>query len=282
MLLVTAVPVAAQRYGLRECATSAWAVSTWCGGPGGEFRRNIDVAGGVSVRAINLVAAAPSPCASALLSPLWPDSRIVASYYPLASTTYSIATFGVGHAPSARTAQTLWVQVRRFYISARSSYRVDSCGCETLSSETDFDDWTAALQTGGGLLVTLRVATSIALDLGARYLHNGDAWCITPGTSCQPNGDVFIYPAHSQADLVMIAGCRSVGNLIPCPPLRKRGEGECYLRSGSSRRVPAFQRQRFSPVKCTPPIHVSIPLVAIASRFPSNTSWPAGVNRNRS
>jgi hypothetical protein len=221
VLLVTAVPAAAQRYGLREVRdVGLGGINLVVAVPVGEFRRNIDVAGGVEVfGAINLGRGSPVALrldGSYLL--YGHDSRIVAqSYYPLAiNTTYSIATFGVGPQLTIGTGPLRLYGFGTFgasYISARSSYRVDGCGCETLSSETDFDDWTAALQTGGGLLVTLRSGhTPIALDLGARYLHNGDAWYVTPGDVVpQPNGDVFIYPAHSRADLVMIHLGVSVG-----------------------------------------------------------------------
>jgi len=221
VLLAAAVPVAAQRYGLREVRdVGMGGINLVVAVPVGEFGRNVDVAGGVNVfGAINLGRGSPVALrldGSYLL--YGHDSWIVAQpYYPLAiNTTYSIATFGVGPQLTIGTGPLKLYGFGTFgasYISARSSYRVDDCGCETFSSETDFDDWTAALQTGGGLLVTLRSRhPPVALDLGARYLYNGDTWYVTPGDVVpQTNGNIEIYPTRTPANLVMIHLGVSVG-----------------------------------------------------------------------
>jgi hypothetical protein len=220
-LLAAAIPATAQGYGLREVRDIGMGgVSLVVAVPMGEFQRNVDVAGGVDVfGAVNLGRGSPVALrlgGSYLL--YGHDKRIVTQpYYPLAiNTTYSIATFGIGPQLTFGTGPVKLYGFGTFgasYISARSSYRVDDCGCETFSSATDFDDWTAALQTGGGLLVSLRTRhVPVALDLGARYLYNGEAWYVSPGdVEPLPNGDVFIYPAHSRADLVMIHLGVSVG-----------------------------------------------------------------------
>jgi hypothetical protein len=220
-LLAAAIPATAQRYGLREVRDiGTGGINLVVAVPMGEFQRNVDVAGGVDVfGAINLGRGSPVALrlgGSYLL--YGHDNRIVTQpYYPLAiNTTYSIATFGLGPQLTIGTGP---VRLYGFgtlgasYISARSSYRVDGCGCETFDSATDFDDWTAALQTGGGLLVTLSTRhIPVALDLGASYLHNGEAWYVSPGDVVpQSNGDVFIYPVHSRADLVLIHLGVSVG-----------------------------------------------------------------------
>ncbi len=220
-LLATAIPATAQRSGLREVRdVGTGGINLVVAVPMGEFQRHVDVAGGVDVfGAINL--GRSSPVALRLGgSYLWygHDTHIVTQpYYPLAiNTTYSIATFGVGPQLTFGTGP---VKVYGFgtlgasYISARSSFRVDGCGCETFDSATDFDDWTAAFQTGGGLLISLRTRhVPVALDLGASYLHNGDAWYVSPGDVVpQSNGDVFIYPVYGRADLVMIHVGISVG-----------------------------------------------------------------------
>jgi hypothetical protein len=201
-LLAAAIPATAQRYGLREVRDiGTGGINLVVAVPMGEFQRNVDVAGGVDVfGAINLGRGSPVALrlgGSYLL--YGHDNRIVTQpYYPLAiNTTYSIATFGLGPQLTIGTGP---VRLYGFgtlgasYISARSSYRVDGCGCETFDSATDFDDWTAAL------------------DLGASYLHNGEAWYVSPGDVVpQSNGDVFIYPVHSRADLVLIHLGVSVG-----------------------------------------------------------------------
>lgn len=221
VLLAGAVPLAAQRYGLREVRDIGTAgIDLVMGVPVGEFGRNIDVAGGVDVfGAFNLGRGSPIALRLDGSYLLYGHDRTIVTqpYYPLAiNTTYSIATFGVGPQLTIGTGPVRLYGFGTFgasYISARSSYRVDGCGCETFSSETDFDDWTAALQTGGGLVVMLGSRrTSVALDLGARYLYNGDAWYVSPGDVVpQPNGNVFIYPVHSRADLVLIHLGVSVG-----------------------------------------------------------------------
>ena len=221
VLLAAAVPAAAQRHGLREVRDiGTGGINLVVAVPMGEFQRNVDVAGGVDVfGAFNLGRGSPVALRiGGSYLQYGHDSWIVTQpYYPLAiNTTYSIATFGVGPQLTVGTGPLKLYGFGTFgasYISARSAYRVDGCGCETFSSETDFDDWTAALQTGGGLLVTLRSGhVPVALDLGARYLRNGEAWYVSPGDVVpQSNGDVFIYPAYSRADLVMLHVGVSVG-----------------------------------------------------------------------
>jgi len=170
VLLAAAVPLAAQRYGLREVRdVGTGGINLVVGVPVGEFGRNIDVAGGVDVfGAFNLGRGSPVALRLDGSYLLYGHDRTIVTqpYYPLAiNTTYSIATFGVGP------------------------------------------------QLTSGLLVMLGSRhTSVALDLGARYLYNGDAWYVLPGDVVpQPNGNVFIYPAHSRADLVMIHLGVSVG-----------------------------------------------------------------------
>jgi len=213
-LLATAIPATAQRSGLREVRdVGTGGVNLVVAVPMGEFQRNVDVAGGVDVfGAINLGRGSPIALrvgGSYLL--YGHDKHIVTQpYYPLAiNTTYSIATFGVGPQLTVGTGPVKVYGFGTFgasYISARSSFRVDGCGCETFDAATDFDDWTSALQTGGGLLISLRTRhVPVALDLGASYLHNGEAWYVSPGDVVpRSNGDVFIYPVYSRADLVMI------------------------------------------------------------------------------
>ncbi|HEY7686844.1 MAG TPA: hypothetical protein VH833_12130 [Gemmatimonadales bacterium] len=220
-LLATAIPATAQRYGLREVRdVGTGGVNLVVAVPMGEFRRHVDVAGGVDVfGAINLGRGSPVALrlgGSYLL--YGHDKHIVTQpYYPLAiNTTYSIATFGVGPQLTFGTGPLKVYGFGTFgasYISARSSFRVDGCGCDTFDSVTDFDDWTSALQTGGGLLISLSTRhVPVALDLGARYLHNGEAWFVSPGDVVpQSTGDVFINPVFSRADLVMLHVGVSVG-----------------------------------------------------------------------
>lgn len=187
--------------------------------PVGEFRQNVDVAGGLDVfGAFNLGRSGLALRLDGSYLIYGSDNTLVDQpYYPVSiNTTYSITSLGIG--PQLTFGQGP-VRLYGFgtvgfsYIWARSSYGVGGCGCDAFASGTDFDDWTGALQGGGGLLLNLRSRhVPIALDIGARYLSNGDAWYVSPGDVVpQPNGDVVIYPVRSKANLVMFHAGVSIG-----------------------------------------------------------------------
>jgi hypothetical protein len=225
LLTAGAAPLMAQRegrYGLREVRDLGSAgASLVVGVPQGEFGRNVDVAGG-----LNLFVA-PALGAGGPLALRLDGSYLIygsqhqfvpQSYYPLdVTTTYSIATLGVG--PQLTIGGDSPARLYGFgtfgvsYIWAHSSYDAGGCGCYPSASGIDFDDWTTALQGGGGLLVSLnRRHTPISLDLGVRYLANAAAWYVTPGdVQLQPNGDLIVYAAHSRADLVLVHLGVSIG-----------------------------------------------------------------------
>jgi hypothetical protein len=225
-LAATASTLPAQRahsgYGLREVRDRGNAgVTLIVGVPQGEFGRNVDVAGG-----LNLFVA-PRLGRSSPLSLRLDGSYLLYGreqqfvsqpYVPLAvTTTYSIATLGLG--PQLTLGGDSPLRLYGFgtvgvsYIWARSSYDVGSCGCDPVASGIDFDDWAAALQGGGGLLMTLnRRRTPISLDVGVRFLGNNDAWYVTPGdVVAQPNGDVLVYASHTRTDLVLFHLGVSIG-----------------------------------------------------------------------
>jgi hypothetical protein len=215
-LLVSApVPLTAQRYarGLREVRdVGSGGVNLVLAVPTGEFRRNVDIAGGLDVfGAFNL---GPSDAVALRLDGSYliygsPTRVVTQPFYPVSiNSTYSIASFGAGPQITLGQGPVRLYGFGTFgasYIWVRSSYGVDGCGCDAFASGTDFDDWTVALQGGGGVLVNLHSRhVPIALDLGARYLSNGDAWYVSPGDVVpQLNGDVVIYPVRSKANLVM-------------------------------------------------------------------------------
>jgi hypothetical protein len=219
--LVGVTPLAAQHYGLREVRDAGSAgVHVALGVPVGDFRQSINAAGGVDVfGTVNLDRAgglALRVDGSYLVYGI--DDRVVAqAFYPVGiKTTYSIATLGVG--PQMTLGQGPlrlygFGEAGFSYIWAHSSYRVDGCGCDAFASYTDFDDWTGALQAGGGLLVSLRRGhTPVALDLGARYLNHGRAWVVRPGDVVpQSDGSVVVYPTRTRADLVVFQLGVSVG-----------------------------------------------------------------------
>jgi hypothetical protein len=218
MLASVPVPLLAQRFGdragggLREVHDIGNAgVNLVVAVPVGEFRQHVDVAGGLDVfGAFNLGGSGLALRLDGSYLIYGSDHSLVAQpYYPVnITTTYSITSLGIG--PQVTLGQGP-VRLYGFgtvgfsYIWARSS--------DAFASGTDFDDWTGALQGGGGLLLNLRSRrVPIAIDLGARYLSNGDAWYVSPGDVVpQPNGDVVIYPVRSRANLVMFHAGVSIG-----------------------------------------------------------------------
>ena len=185
-------PGVGQRYasGLREVRNVGSAgINLAVAVPVGEFNRNVNVAGGVDVfGALSLGRGGAVAIRFDGSYLIYGDENryIPQPFYPVAvNTTYSIATFGIGPQLTVGQGPVRLYGFGTFgasYISARSSYRVDGCGCDAFASQTDFDDWQGALQGGGGLLVALRTRHApVSIDLGARYLYNGDAWYVSPG-----------------------------------------------------------------------------------------------------
>jgi hypothetical protein len=221
LLAVGPTVLGAQRYGLREVRNVGSAgVNLVVAAPVGEFKRNVDIAGGLDVfGAFNLggsEALALRVDGSYLI--YGAENRFVPQgYFPVSiNTTYSIATFGLGPQVTLGQGPLRLYGFGTFgasYLWVRSSYGVDGCGCDAFASGTDFDDWTAALQGGGGVLLDLHTRhVPVAIDLGARYLSNGNAWYVSPGDVVpQPNGDVLIYPVRSRANLVMFHAGVSIG-----------------------------------------------------------------------
>lgn len=209
-------PGVGQRYasGLREVRDVGSAgINLAVAVPVGEFNRNVNVAGGVDVfGALSLGRGGAVAIRFDGSYLIYGDENryIPQPFFPVAvNTTYSIATFGIGPQLTVGQGPVRLYGFGTFgasYISARSSYRVDGCGCDAFASQTDFDDWQGALQGGGGLLVALRTRhTPVSIDLGARYMYNGDAWYVTPGDVVpQPNGSVAIYPNRTPANLVVM------------------------------------------------------------------------------
>jgi hypothetical protein len=76
------------------------------------------------------------------------------------------------------------------------------CGCDSFGSITQYDDVTAAWEAGGGLQIQLgRRHTPVLLDLGARYLHNGEVSYL-PARSLS-GGSTILRPIRSEANVVI-------------------------------------------------------------------------------
>ena len=207
-LVVGAGSASAQYHGLREVRGDAgmFGVNLAIGAPQGDFAQNVDVAGG-----IDAFAAVGNPV----------GLRLEGAYLVYGSdhqfdlnTTYAIATIGVGPQITVGEGPMRlygFGTVGFSYISAYSSFP-DGCGCYSYGSQTDFSDWTSALQAGGGVLLTLGRRTPVSLDIGARYLYSGFANYVAPGdVQPQPNGDVVVYTSRARPNLAIVHFGVSIG-----------------------------------------------------------------------
>jgi hypothetical protein len=212
VLLVGVAPASAQYHGLREVRgdAGAFGINLAVGAPQGDFARNVDVAGGLDAfGTVSLGAGSPL------------GLRFEGAYLVYGSdhqfdlnTTYAIATLGVG--PQITVGQGPmrlygFGTVGFSYISAYSSFP-DGCGCYSYGSQTDFSDWTQALQAGGGVLLTLGRRTPVSLDIGARYLSSGFANYVAPGdVQPQPNGDIVVFTSRARPNLTIVHFGVSIG-----------------------------------------------------------------------
>jgi len=205
LIAAAAAPAAGPRYasGLREVREMGSAgINIAIGVPTGDFAQNVDVAGGFDAfGTVNLGAGSPMAL------------RFEGAYLVYGSdhqfdlnTTYSIATLGFGPQITLGEGPMRlygFGTVGLSYISAYSSFR-DGCGCYSYS-QTDFSDWTSALQAGGGVLLTLGRRSSVSLDLGVRSLYSGYANYVAPGdVQPQSNGDVIVYTSRARPNLTMV------------------------------------------------------------------------------
>jgi hypothetical protein len=212
VLLVGVGTASAQYHGLREVRgdAGAFGINLAVGAPQGDFAQNVDVAGGIDAfGTVNLGAGNPL------------GLRFEGAYLVYGSdhqfdlnTTYAIATLGVGPQITLGEGPMRlygFGTVGFSYISAYSSFP-DGCGCYSYGSQTDFSDWTSALQAGGGVLLTLGRRTPVSLDIGARYLYSGFANYVAPGdVQPQPNGDIVVYTSRARPNLTIVHFGVSIG-----------------------------------------------------------------------
>jgi len=89
------------------------------------------------------------------------------------------------------------------YFSTSSSIRGDD-NALPFASTTNYDDWTFAWSTGGGLLVP--ISRSVALDLGVRYLGNSTVDYLTEGDLFEnAAGDLVILPRRSEVNVLELS-----------------------------------------------------------------------------
>jgi len=198
-----------QHHGLREVKDAGmFGVNLALGAPDGEFARNVDIAGGIDAfAAVNVGRGSPVALRLEGAYLVYGSDHVFVpqSFAAQLNTTYSIATVGVG--PQITVGQgplrlygfgTVGVS----YISTYSSFGPDGCGCNGYNSLTDFSDWAAAFQAGGGVLLRLGRHSPVALDLGARYLYSGFANYVAPGdVQPQTNGDIVVFTSRARPNL---------------------------------------------------------------------------------
>ena len=208
VLIFGARAAAAQHYGLREVRDQGtYGFNLAVGTPQGDFARNVNVAGGLDgFAALNLGRGSPVALRFEGSYLIYGSDHtfIPQSFGSHLNTTYSIATFGIG--PQITIGQgpmrlygfgTIGIS----YISAYSSFGPDPYG---YNSVTDFSDWTAAVQGGGGVLLRVGRHSPVFLDLGVRYLHNGFAHYVAPGdVQPQTNGDILVFTTRARPDLAV-------------------------------------------------------------------------------
>ncbi|MFO7261654.1 MAG: hypothetical protein DIU52_010900 [bacterium] len=91
------------------------------------------------------------------------------------------------------------------YFATTSSVRGTSSSDDDFARTKNFDDVTLAWAAGGGLYIPLRIgSTTFAIDLGARYLLNGEVEYLREGgIEDHPDGSITLHPTRSDANLLV-------------------------------------------------------------------------------
>jgi len=91
------------------------------------------------------------------------------------------------------------------YFATTSSLSGTSSANDDFARTTNFDDVTLAWSAGGGLYIPLRIgSTTLAIDLGARYLLNGEVEYLREGDiEDHPDGSITLHPTRSEANLLV-------------------------------------------------------------------------------
>jgi hypothetical protein len=90
------------------------------------------------------------------------------------------------------------------YFATTSQVSGSSSNNEPFASSTNFDDITFAWSGGGGLLIAVaRGQTPVFVDLGVRYLANGEVEYLKKGDiQDHPDGSISFTPTRSEANLL--------------------------------------------------------------------------------
>jgi hypothetical protein len=122
------------------------------------------------------------------------------------ATNNQIAGFQIGPQLTfgSRGAQVYgFGQVGFSYFFTSSSVK-GSANVEPFASTTNFDDFAFATSAGGGVRLQLsRGRVPVALDLGARFLHNSRARYLTQDGIAVDGNTIYYAPIESQTSLVI-------------------------------------------------------------------------------
>lgn len=99
------------------------------------------------------------------------------------------------------------------YFATTSQVEGTQHSSDPVASSTNFDDLTFSWAGGGGLLIPLaRGRTPVSLDLGLRYMGNGQVEYLKKGDiQDNPDGTLTITPTRSEANLLQFKVGLSVG-----------------------------------------------------------------------
>ena len=102
------------------------------------------------------------------------------------------------------------------YYATTTSLKGTNFDSEPFASSENFSDNNLSYGGGAGVLIPFRTArTPVALDLGARYLHNGTARYLKPG-SIRDNGDSYsVNYIEGPANFVVYTIGLSIGSVRP-------------------------------------------------------------------
>jgi len=132
---------------------------------------------------------------------VWLGPRLPYSYVH-ASTDNMIFSAGVGPQVTLGTGRLrlygFGTAGFSYFVTTSSVSGVDGYDYD---SHTNFDDWSAAFATGGGLLTQLSGGGHpVFLDLGARWTYTGTTdYLREGGIVSTPDGGVIFYPIRSEA-----------------------------------------------------------------------------------
>lgn len=131
------------------------------------------------------------------------------------NTSNTILTYAVGPQlmwPTGRVRPYVNGQIGGAYYATSTSLEGTSFDSEPFATSENYRDNNLSYGGGAGVLIPFRTRrTPVALDLGARYLHNGTARYLKPGSITDDGTDVFVTPIEGPANFMLYTIGVSVG-----------------------------------------------------------------------